>query len=218
MNQQDFSYTSPERVKAILDILDETYGTEMVCYLHYETPWQLLFAVILSAQCTDARVNIVTEDLFKKYPDLQAFADADIKEMEKDVHSTGFYRHKAANLIACARRLLEDYDGSVPDTLEELTSLPGVGRKTANVILGNIYGKASVVVDTHVKRISKRLDLTQKTDPTEVEYDLMEVLPEDHWSLYNTQIITFGREICEARNPKCSICPLYEICESKDKR
>lgn len=202
-----------KRTGEILAILDEMYGTDDKCYLNHETPWQLLIAVILSAQCTDARVNIVTADLFVKYPTLEAFASASLSEMEKDIHSIGFYHNKAKNIIACARRLLDDFDGEVPSTLEELTSLPGVGRKTANVIRGNIFREPSVVVDTHVKRISKRLGFTQKDDPEAVEYDLMKVLPKDHWILYNMQIITFGRQICFARNPKCEQCPLQKYCK-----
>ena len=204
-----------KRTLEILKRLDDTYGTEMICYLNHETPWQLLIAVILSAQCTDARVNIVTKDLFKKYPDLNAFANASLTEMEEDIRSTGFYHNKAKNIIACARMLLEKHGGKVPDTLEELIALPGVGRKTANVILGNIYHKPSVVVDTHVKRISKRLGFTKEEDPEKIEYDLMKKLPKDHWILYNIQIITFGREICFARNPKCEICPLQDLCKAK---
>ena len=194
-------------VTEILRILDDTYGTDYRCYLNYETPWQLLFSTILSAQCTDARVNIVTKELYKKYPTLSDFANAGLLDMEEAIKSTGFYHNKAKNLIACARRLLEDYDGKVPSDIDELTSLPGVGRKTANVIRGNIFHIDSIVVDTHVGRISRRLSLTKKTDPKDVEYDLMKVLPKDHWILYNIQIITFGREICCARNPKCEICP-----------
>ncbi len=204
-----------KRTLEILKRLDDAFGTEMICYLNHETPWQLLIAVILSAQCTDARVNIVTKDLFVKYPTLEAFASADLSEMEEDIHSTGFYHNKAKNIIACARELVEKYDGRVPDTIEELTALPGVGRKTANVILGNIYHKPSIVVDTHVKRISKRLGFTGEEDPVKVEYDLMKVLPKDHWILYNIQIITFGRQICFARNPKCDICPLQDLCKAK---
>lgn len=205
-------------INKILSVLDDTYGTDHRCYLHYETPWQLLFSTILSAQCTDARVNIVTAELYKKYPDLTAFANANLKEMEQDVKPTGFYHNKAKNLIACAKRLLEDFDGEVPSSIEELTSLPGVGRKTANVIRGNIFGIDSIVVDTHVGRISRRLGLTKKTDPTDVEFELMKVLPRDHWILYNLQIIAFGREICTARSPKCELCPLFDMCRSKDKK
>ncbi len=203
-----------ERVQKILDLLDEHYTTDYKCYLNHETPWQLLIAVILSAQCTDARVNIVTKDLFKKYPDLEAFANADVQEMEKDIHSIGFYKNKARNIILCARRLVEEYGGEVPSSLEDLTSLAGVGRKTANVIRGNIYHEPSIVVDTHVKRISKKLGFTKEEDPVKVEYDLMKVLPQDHWILYNIQIITHGRGVCTARSPKCELCFLKEYCKA----
>ena len=206
-----------KRIAEILKRLDEAYGTEYVCYLNHETPWQLLIAVILSAQCTDARVNIVTKDLFQKYPSLEAFANADLKELEQYIHSTGFYHNKAKNIISCARTLVEKYDGEVPRELEELTALAGVGRKTANVIRGNIYHEPSVVVDTHVKRISKKLGFTKEDDPVKIEYDLMKVLPKDHWILYNIQIITLGRSICTARNPKCTECFLSDLCKGSGK-
>lgn len=206
-----------KRIAEILKRLDEAYGTEYVCYLNHETPWQLLIAVILSAQCTDARVNVVTKDLFQKYPSLEAFANADLKELEQDIHSTGFYHNKAKNIISCARTLVEKYDGEVPRELEELTALAGVGRKTANVIRGNIYHEPSVVVDTHVKRISKKLGFTKEDDPVKIEYDLMKVLPKDHWILYNIQIITLGRSICTARNPKCTECFLSDLCKGSGK-
>lgn len=207
-----------KRTKEILKRLDTAYGTDYVCYLNHETPWQLLIAVMLSAQCTDARVNIVTKDLFVKYDTLEKFADANLEELEQDIHSTGFYHNKAKNIIACAKALIEKHQGEVPRSLEELTALAGVGRKTANVIRGNIYHDPSIVVDTHVKRISKRLGFTQNDDPVKVEQDLMDVLPKDHWILYNIQIITFGRNICSARNPKCAECFLSDICTSKDKK
>lgn len=202
-----------KRIKEILELLDNTYGTEYICYLNYQTPWQLLIATILSAQCTDARVNIVTADLFKKYDTLEKFANADQKELEKDIHSTGFYHNKAKNIIACTKALVETYDGEVPNDLEALTSLAGVGRKTANVIRGNIFHEPSVVVDTHVKRISKRLGLTKEDDPVKVEFDLMKKLPKDHWILWNIHIITFGRTICTARSPKCAECFLTKYCK-----
>ena len=207
------------RTKAIIALLDGQYGTDYKCYLNHETPEQLLIATMLSAQCTDERVNKVTKDLFVKYPDMQAFANADLNELEKDIHSVGFYHSKAVNIISCANDICEKYGGHVPSSLEELTSLAGVGRKTANVIRGNIFDEPSIVVDTHVKRISKRLGLTKETDPTKVEYELMKVLPRDHWILYNIQIITFGRSICTARNPKCDECFLAKYCgEYKDKK
>ncbi len=204
-----------ERIAKILELLDEHYTTEYKCYLHHETPWQLLIAVIMSAQCTDERVNIVTKDLFVKYPTLEAFANADQAELEKDIHSIGFYKNKAKNIILCAKRLVEVYGGEVPSSLEDLTSLAGVGRKTANVIRGNIYNDPSIVVDTHVKRISRKLGFTKEEDPEKIEYDLMKVLPKDHWILYNIQIITHGRSICTARKPDCENCFLYEYCKTK---
>lgn len=207
-----------KRTGEILALLDEHYGTEYVCYLNHENPGQLLIATILSAQCTDARVNIVTESLFQKYPDMQAFAGADLKELEQDIKPTGFYHNKAKNIIGCAKAICERYGGEVPRRLEELTALPGVGRKTANVIRGNIYHDPSIVVDTHVKRISRRLGFTEETDPEKVEYELMKVLPKDHWILYNIQIITFGRQICFARSPKCEECFLQKYCVEYQER
>ncbi len=207
-----------KRTNEILKRLEQEYGTEYRCYLNHETNWQLLIAVILSAQCTDARVNIVTKDLFQKYDTLEKFANADLEELEQDIHSIGFYHNKAKNIIACAKKLVEEFDGEVPSALEDLTSLAGVGRKTANVIRGNIYHEPSIVVDTHVKRISKRLGFTKNDDPLKVEMDLMKALPKDHWILYNIQIITFGRSICIARSPKCENCFLMDLCKSGDKR
>jgi endonuclease III len=201
-----------KRTKEILARLDQAYGPDAICYLNHDSAWQLLVAVILSAQCTDARVNIVTKDLFVKYDTLEKLAAADYEELKDDIRSIGFYQNKAKNLIACAKRLLEEFDGEVPSSIEDLTSLAGVGRKTANVIRGNVYHEPSVVVDTHVKRISKRLGFTEEEDPEKVEQDLMKVLPKDHWILYNMQIITLGRTICTARNPKCSECFLADLC------
>lgn len=202
-----------KRTGEILSILDEQYGREYVCYLNHETPWQLLIATMLSAQCTDARVNIVTKDLFQKYDTVEKFANADLEELEQDIKPTGFYHTKAKNIIACTRALINRFGGEVPRSLEDLTSLAGVGRKTANVIRGNIYYEPSVVVDTHVKRISKRLGLTKNEDPEKIEQDLMKELPKDHWILYNIQIITFGRSICTARSPKCGECFLQKYCK-----
>lgn len=201
-----------KRTKEILELLDKKYSREYRCYLHHNSPWQLLIATILSAQCTDARVNIVTETLFKKYPTLQAFAEADLGELEQDVRPTGFYRNKARNIKACAQAIVEKHGGEVPRDIRDLTALPGVGRKTANVIRGNIFHEPSIVVDTHVKRISKRLGFAKSGDPDKIEQELMKVLPEDHWILYNIQIITFGREICTARNPACEECFLQGYC------
>ena len=207
-----------KKTKAILDLLDERYGTDYRCYLNHENAWQLLIATILSAQCTDARVNLVTADLFRKYTDVAAFAAADLKELEKDIHSTGFYHKKAKNIIACCKDLIEKFGGEVPESLEDLTSLAGVGRKTANVIRGNIYHEPSIVVDTHVKRISKKLGLTEEEDPYKVEQDLMKALPKEHWILWNIHLITLGREICKAPTPRCEECFLTEQCADYKKR
>ena len=207
-----------KNTKAILEALEREYGTEYVCYLNHENALQLLIATMLSAQCTDARVNIVTESLFKKYITAQDFANADLKELEQEIHSTGFYRNKAKNMIACCKELVEKYDGEVPNDLEALTSLAGVGRKTANVVRGNIFHEPSVVVDTHVKRISKKLGLTKNDDPVKVEFDLMKELPKDWWILWNIHIIRLGRTICKAPTPKCEECFLQEYCPDFKKR
>ena len=201
-----------ERTKKILKILDDQYGTDMRIYLEHDSAWQLLISTILSAQCTDARVNIVTRELFKKYPSIEAFANADLSELSEDIRSTGFYHNKAKNIIGCCKKLHYEFGDEVPRTIEELTSLPGVGRKTANVIRGNIFHDPSIVVDTHVKRISAKLGFTKEKDPEKIEYDLMKVLPKDHWILYNIQIITFGRDICKAQRPECERCRLMEYC------
>lgn len=202
------------RVTRVLELLDLEYGTDYICYLNHETPWQLLIAVMLSAQCTDARVNIVTADLFKKYDSIEKFAAADIKELEQVIHSTGFYHNKAKNIISCCKDLLERYHGTVPCSIEDLTSLAGVGRKTANVIRGNIYDEPSIVVDTHVKRISRKLEFAKAEDPEKIEYELMKVLPRNHWILWNIHIITLGRTVCVARRPRCAECFLKEYCPS----
>lgn len=201
-----------ERISTIIELLDNKYVDRTKCYLDHETPWQLLIATILSAQCTDDRVNLVTKDLFKKYTSIEAFANADIGELEKDVKSTGFYRNKAQHIKGCCEKLLTDFGGEVPSDIENLISLPGVGRKTANVIRGNIYNIESIVVDTHVKRISKKLGLTESEDPVKIEFDLMEVLPKEVWIRYNIQVIAHGRSICTARSPKCSECFLLNYC------
>lgn len=202
------------RIDEIIRRLVEKYGGESRTYLEHENAWQLLFATILSAQCTDARVNIVTRELFKKYKTLEDFAGADLMEMERDIHSTGFYHNKAKNIIACARMLLSEYGGEVPEELEKLIVLPGVGRKTANVVRGNIFEIPSIVVDTHVKRISKKLGITTTEDPVKAEFELMEVLPKSAWIIWNLDIIALGREICVARTPKCERCFLSDICPS----
>jgi endonuclease-3 len=172
---------------------------------------------MLSAQCTDERVNMVTKNLFVKYNSLEAFARAELLELERDVHSTGFYHNKAKNIIACANTLISEFHGRVPNDIDALTSLAGVGRKTANVIRGNIYQEPSIVVDTHVKRLSRKLGFTKEEDPEKIEYDLMKVLPKDHWILYNIQIITHGRGLCTARSPRCQECFLREHCKEYNK-
>ncbi len=216
-NSESGKMKKKERMLEILRRMDKEYGRDLICYLNHETDWQLLIAVILSAQCTDARVNIVTETLFKKYDSLEKFANADLKELEKDIHSTGFYHNKAVNIIACAKRLIEVYDGKVPSSLEDLLTLAGVGRKTANVIRGNIYNEPSIVVDTHVKRISRRFGFTKETDPEKIEMDLMKVLPKEDWILYNIHVISLGRTYCVARKPDCRNCYLQDICIAEDK-
>lgn len=201
-----------DRVLGVLNLLDEHYGT-MKCYLNHENPWQLLIATILSAQCTDDRVNIVTESLFKKYTSIKDFAEADLIELEKDIRPTGFYHNKAKNIKLCCQQLLSQFGGEVPRDIEDLTSLAGVGRKTANVVRGHIYNIPSVVVDTHVKRISNLIGFTKSQDPVKIEFDLMKILPKEHWIRYNTQVIAHGRKVCIARRPKCNECFLIEYCK-----
>ena len=201
-----------ERVIKVLDLLEEHYGPTK-CYLTHENAWQLLIATILSAQCTDERVNMVTKELFKKYTSVKDFAEADQAEREEDIRSTGFFRNKAANIIGCCQMLLSEYGGEVPSDIDKLIKLPGVGRKTANVVRGNIYGIPSIVVDTHVRRVSNLLGFTDSQDPVKIEFELMELLPEKNWIAYNTQIIAHGRKICIARRPKCEICFLAGLCD-----
>lgn len=216
MQKKSVKKATKKQVLTIIDILNDTFGKEYICYLNHETPWQLLFATMLSAQCTDERVNQVTKDLFVKYPTLEAFAKADLAELEKDIYSTGFYKNKAKNIIKSANILLLEYGGEVPREIEKLTALPGVGRKTANVIRGNIYHEPSIVVDTHVKRISKKFGFTKEEDPDKIEQDLMKILPKEQWILYNIQIITLGRTVCTARSPKCEQCTLRQVCPSSE--
>lgn len=209
--------TEQERIARILGRLDEAYGTDSRTYLEYGNAWQLLVATILSAQCTDARVNLVTKDLFRKYDSLEKLAAARQEELEQDIYTTGFYHHKAKNIIACAQALLERHGGEVPSDIESLTALPGVGRKTANVVRGNVYGVPSIVVDTHVGRIARRLGLSANDDPVKVEFDLMEKIPEDHWILINLHLIALGRSICKSQRPDCEACFLKEECPSRGK-
>ena len=185
---------------------------DAACALHYETPLQLLVATILSAQCTDVRVNMVTPSLFARYRDVHAFADAKLPELEEAIRTTGFFRNKARNIKACCEAIVKEHGGKVPDTLESLVKLPGIGRKTANVVLGNAFSVPGITVDTHVGRLSRRLGLTKHTDPVKVEHDLMALLPPKDWTLFSHEIILHGRQVCHARKPKCSACVLKRIC------
>lgn len=188
------------------------------CALQHRNPWELLVATILSAQCTDERVNKVTPGLFSKYPTVEDFANVSQDELANDIRSTGFFNNKARSIIGAARKIRDEFGARVPKTLDELLTVPGAARKTANVVLGTAYGIASgVVVDTHVGRISMRLDLTKNTDPVKVEQDLMKIVPEERWILFAHQTIHFGRQICIARKPRCASCPLDPICYAKDK-
>ncbi len=205
------------RIERILAELDRLFPTA-TCALHHKNAWQLLVATILSAQCTDERVNKVTPELFKKYPTMEDFANASQEEMAQDIRSTGFFNNKARSVIGAAKKILGDYSGKVPRTMDELLSVPGAARKTANVVLGTAYGISSgVVVDTHVQRISQRLDLTKNEEPTKIEQDLMKVIPHERWILFSHQVIHFGRQICIARKPRCASCPLDPVCYAKDK-
>jgi endonuclease-3 len=205
------------RVARILAILDQTYPGA-TCALTHRNAWELLVATILSAQCTDKRVNEVTPGLFRKYPTMEDFAHASPAELENDIRSTGFFRNKTKSLIGAARTILVEFGGRVPRTMEELTRVPGAARKTANVVLGTAFGIASgVVVDTHVQRVSQRLDLTKESEPAKIEQDLMKTIPRDRWILFAHQMIHHGRALCVARKPKCSLCPLDALCYAKDK-
>jgi len=208
---------NPERVRLILKKLDEAHP-DVTCALTHENPFQLLISTILSAQCTDVRVNQVTETLYKKYPSAKAFAYANPAELEQDIRPTGFFRNKTKSIMGASKQIVEELHGEVPKTMEELLKLPGVARKTANVVLGTAFGIASgVVVDTHVLRVSRRLDLTKNVDPKKVEQDLMKVIPREKWILFSHQLIWHGRRVCQARRPKCLECNLEQICHSKDK-
>jgi endonuclease-3 len=204
-----------QRARQIVRILAKTYPAAH-CALHYENPLQLLIATILSAQCTDVRVNMVTPALFARYPDARAFASANPRELETAIQSTGFFRNKARNIIACCKTLVEKYGGEVPGTMDELVPLPGIGRKTANVILSNAFGVPGITVDTHVGRVSRRLGLTMHTDPVKVERDLMELIPKKEWTMFSHRMIFHGRQICFARRPACEKCPLAKVCPKID--
>jgi endonuclease III len=200
------------KIPSILQLLDDLYP-DAGCSLIYGDPLQLLVATILSAQCTDERVNQVTPGLFNRYPDARSFAEAAIEDLEADVRSTGFFRNKARNIQACCRILHERYGGRVPADLETLVQLPGIGRKTANVVLGNSFGIPGIVVDTHVGRVSQRIGLTKHKDPEKIERDLMTLLPQDRWVKFCHQMILLGRQICQSRKPRCEICPLRPHCD-----
>ncbi len=207
----------PRRVRSILQRLDQAYPAA-TCELHHHNAFQLLVATILSAQCTDARVNQVTPGLFAKYPAPADFAYADPRDIENEIRSTGFFRNKTKSILGASKRLVEEFGGQVPRTMDELLTLPGVARKTANVVLGAAYGIASgVVVDTHMLRLAKRLDFTKHDDPKKVEQDLMQIIPQDRWILFSHQIIWHGRRVCSARKPNCADCNLESLCYAKDK-
>ena len=204
--------TKKERVAKLRELLDKAYP-DVKCSLDFETPVEMLVAVQLSAQCTDARVNIVTKELFKKYKTAEDFANADINELQEYIKSAGFYKNKSKNIIACCQRLVEVYGGKVPDTMEDLLTLAGTGRKTANLILGDLYGKPAVVVDTHCMRLSRRIGLTKEEEPQKIEMDLKKIVPPDYQLRMCHQFVYHGRAVCTARSPKCDVCPIYEVCK-----
>jgi endonuclease III len=209
--------TDSARVAGIIRRLQATYPNPK-CALHHSNAWELLVATILSAQSTDVRVNMVTPELFKKYPTVQDFARLEPQQLEPDVRSTGFFRNKSKSVVGAAKKIVNDFGGSVPESMNDLLTLPGVARKTANVVLGSWFGRAEgVVVDTHVHRISRRLELTKNDDPKKIEEDLMRAIPPQKWILFSHQIIWHGRKLCLARSPKCAQCPLENICHAEDK-
>lgn len=210
-------YTSPARLEKIFAALDQMFP-RATCALLHENPFQLLVATILSAQCTDERVNKVTPELFRKFPTPQDFASLRQEVLETEIRSTGFFRNKSKSIIGAANKIMSDFGGGIPRTMEELLTLPGVARKTANVVLGTAFGIASgLVVDTHVFRIARRLKLTIQTTPEKVEQDLMKLVPQDRWISFSHQIIWFGRKTCFARKPICAGCPIEPICDAPDK-
>lgn len=205
------------RVEKILEGLDRLYPN-VTCALHHRNAWELLVATILSAQCTDQRVNMVTPGLFAKYPTIEDFANVSPEELAQDIRSTGFFNNKAKSIVGAARKILRDFGGQVPRTIEELLTVPGAARKTANVVLGTAFGIASgIVVDTHVQRIARRLDLTKETDPVKIERDLVRIIPKEKWILFSHQVIHHGRSLCLARKPRCADCLLDPVCYAKDK-
>ena len=200
-----------KRAEKIIEIFYDTYGNAE-CSLDFTSPLELLIATQLAAQCTDARVNLVTPALFKKYPDAYAFAFADETELQEMIRSCGFYKNKARNIIACCRKLISDFGGVVPDNMDDLLSLPGVGRKTANLVLGDIFGIPGIVVDTHATRLSNRFGLTKNNDPYKIELDLMKIIPKEHWSWFCHCLVEHGRAYCKAQKPDCPNCPIGEFC------
>jgi endonuclease-3 len=209
--------TDPARVQAILQQLDEAYPIA-TCALKHENAFQLLIATILSAQCTDGRVNMVTPALFKKYANPETFAYANPAELQQEIRPTGFFRNKTKSIMGASRKIVEEFHGEVPQTMDQLLTLPGVARKTANVVLGTAFGQADgVVVDTHVQRLARRLDLTRNTEAKKIELDLMTAIPREKWILFAHQLIWHGRRVCQARKPRCVECNLEKICYSKDK-
>jgi endonuclease-3 len=212
-----YNPTAPERVAEILSRLDQLYP-DVTCALTHASAWELVVATILSAQSTDVTVNKVTPELFRKYPTVAAFAALTPEQLEPDVRSTGFFRNKSKSVVGAAKTIVADFGGQVPQEMEKLLTLPGVARKTANVVLGTWFKLAEgVVVDTHVHRISRRLELTTQSDPQKIEQDLMRILPRERWILFSHQIIWHGRKLCIARKPKCADCPLENICHAADK-
>jgi endonuclease-3 len=208
---------APERIQEILKRLDQQYP-DVTCALQHKTAWELLVATILSAQATDVRVNMVTPEIFKKYPTVADFAALKPEQLEPDIRSTGFFRNKSKSVVGAAKKIMSDFGGQVPDDMDKILTLPGVARKTANVVLGTWFKKSEgVVVDTHVHRISRRLELTKHDDPKKIEQDLMKIIPRDRWTLFSHQIIWHGRKLCIARSPKCAECPLENICHAADK-
>lgn len=201
-----------ETVEEIIRIFDRLYP-EASCSLEFRDPLQLLVSAQLAAQCTDARVNVVTKELYKKYKTAADFANADLNELEREIRPTGFYHNKAKNIINCCRMIAEKFGGIVPGNLEDLLKLPGVGRKTANLVLGDVFGIPGIVVDTHAKRLSNRMGLTNNSDPTKIEFDLMKVVPEKDWSRFCHQLVYHGRAVCGARKPGCGRCDIRELCE-----
>lgn len=206
-----------ERTLEIIKIFDDLYP-DAVCSLEYSSPLELLISTQLAAQCTDARVNIVAKELYNKYKNAYDFANANLEELEDDIRSTGFYRNKAKNIIGCCKMLIDKHNCVIPSNMEELLELPGVGRKTANLVLFEIYGIQGIVVDTHAKRLSNRIGLTKNEDPEKIEYDLQKIVPKDSWADFCHKLVYHGREVCKARKPECERCRISQLCNYNSKR